>query len=79
MAKKKKVINIHPEIKSILNTFLTGFIPAFGAQLQTTDLNSLETSAIFGLLLVAIRVGVKYGLANLVKYIISWTTKYEIK
>lgn len=76
--KKKKVIKIHPEVMSAISTFLAGAIPPFIAQVHTVDIGSLEVSAIMGLLLVAFRIGVKYGLVALVKWIVEKLSNYKI-
>jgi len=77
--KKKKVIKIHPEIKSAVYTFLTGFLPAMATQLQGIDVVNTETSALFGLFLVAIRIGAKYGIGNLIKWIVEKSTNFKVE
>lgn len=77
MAKRK--VKIHPELKSAVNTFLAGFLPVLGTQLGTIDAQGLEYSAIFGLVLVAVRMAVKYGLANLFKWVVEKCSNYKFE
>lgn len=66
-----KKLNIHPEIKSAINTFFAGFIPVFLINIENIDVTTVELSLFWGLLITAVRVAFKYGIAELFKWILS--------
>lgn len=77
--KKTKIIKIHPELKSALNTFFAGFIPVFVTQINTIDVNTMESGAIIGIIAVAVRYGVKYGLGSLIKWVVEKLSNVTFK
>lgn len=76
---KKRVIKIHPELKSAINTFFAGFLPIFIGQIQHIDATVVSYSAMLGIIAVAFRVAFKYGIAELFKWIVAKLSNIEIK
>lgn len=69
--KHMKKLNVHPEIKSAVNSFFAGFIPVFIMNIENIDLTTLELSLFWGVTITAVRVAFKYGLAELFKWILK--------
>jgi len=76
---KKRVIKIHPELKSALNTFFAGFLPMFLGHIQNIDVTVVSYSALIGIIAVAFRTSFKYGVAELFKWIVAKLSNVEIK
>lgn len=81
MKKKKKTklekfmiwLDENPKIKSALNTFWTGFIAVFLLQIDTIEWDNLqsllESGAIIGIFIAAIRAGLIAGASAVGKFL----------
>lgn len=63
---------------SSVGTFLTGFCVALIPQIQSLDVNKLDLSILFGILLVAVRAGFKTFLELFMVPFIKKVNKYFV-